>query len=66
MILEKESQKSIVIGKNGSMIKQIGIESRKDIMNIYDSKIMLKLFVKVEKNWRTDPYKLKQYGYGEN
>ncbi len=66
LILEKESQKSIVIGKNGSMIKQIGIESRKDLMNIYDSKIMLKLFVKVEKNWRNDPYKLKQYGYGEN
>lgn len=65
LILEKESQKSIVIGKNGKMIKQIGIESRKDLINIYDSKIMLKLFVKVEKNWRNDPFKLKQYGYGE-
>lgn len=65
LIVEKESQKSIVIGKNGNMIKQIGIDSRIDLSHIYDSKIMLKLFVKVEKNWRNNPVKLKMYGYGD-
>lgn len=65
LIVEKESQKSIVIGKGGNMIKQIGIDSRIDLSHIYDSKIMLKLFVKVDKNWRNSPHKLKQYGYGE-
>ena len=63
IVVEKESQKSIVIGKNGSMIKQIGIESRKELLNIYDSKINLKLFVKVDKNWRDNELKLKEFGY---
>lgn len=63
LVVEKESQKSIVIGKGGNMIKQIGIDSRMDLSKVYDSKIMLKLFVKVEKNWRNNPFKLKLYGY---
>jgi GTP-binding protein Era len=50
IVVEKESQKPILIGKNGSMIKKIGIMARKDLMNIYSSKINLKLFVKVEKD----------------
>jgi GTP-binding protein Era len=49
IVVEKESQKPIVIGKNGSMIKKIGIMSRKELLQIYDSKINLKLFVKVQK-----------------
>ena len=47
----KESQKMIVLGKGGSMIKQIGEESRKDIGEILGTKVHLFLFVKVEENW---------------
>lgn len=50
----KESQKSIIVGKNGSMIREIGEESRNDIGEIADTKIHLFLFVKVKKNWMND------------
>jgi GTP-binding protein Era len=50
IIVEKESQKPIVIGKGGQMIKQIGTMARKEILNLYDSKINLQLFVKVQKD----------------
>lgn len=63
IVVEKESQKSIVIGKNGSMIKQIGMQARKELLDIYDSKIDLRLFVKVDKNWRDNELKLKEFGY---
>ena len=63
IVVEKESQKSIVIGKGGAMIKKIGMESRKELLNIYDSKINLKLFVKVDKNWRDNETKLREFGY---
>lgn len=66
IVVEKESQKAIVIGSKGSMIKQIGIASRQELLNIYDSKINLKLFVKVDKNWRDNELKLKEFGYAKN
>lgn len=61
--VEKESQKKIIIGVNGSMIKEIGIKSRQELLKIYDTKIFLKLYVKVAKNWRDDNTKLKEFGY---
>jgi GTP-binding protein Era len=48
ILVEKESQKPIVIGKGGSMIKKIGIMARKELLNVFDTKINLKLFVKVQ------------------
>ncbi len=54
ILVTKESQKSIIVGKNGSMIKQIGQESRTDISEIANAKIHLFLFVKVQKNWMND------------
>jgi GTP-binding protein Era len=54
IIVEKESQKPIIIGKGGQMIKKIGTQARKELLNIYDCKINLKLFVKVEKEWRNN------------
>lgn len=48
--VEKESQKKIIIGVNGSMIKEIGTKARQELLKIYDSKIFLKLYVKVAKN----------------
>lgn len=61
--VEKESQKKILIGVGGKQIKEISINSRNEINKIYDSKIYLKLFVKVSKNWRNDKTKLKEFGY---
>lgn len=63
LIVEKESQKPIMIGHGGRMIKLLGIKARKALLKIYDCKIMLKLFVKVEKDWRNDLKVLKTLGY---
>lgn len=60
---EKESHKGMVIGKGGSMLKRIGSEARRDIELLLDSKVHLKLWVKVEKNWREKENKVKSFGY---
>lgn len=63
IFVERESQKSIVIGKGGAMIKTIGESSRKEIEKLVDRKVYLELRVKVLKNWRNDPAALRQFGY---
>ncbi|MEF9951681.1 MAG: GTPase Era [Clostridium sp.] len=60
---EKDSHKSIIIGKSGSMIKQIGEKSRRDIERLVDSKVFLELWVKVKKDWRDSVATLKTLGY---
>ena len=62
IICEKESQKPIIIGKSGKMIKQIGTEARKDIEDLVGTKVYLELFVKVREGWRDKPQLLKNYG----
>lgn len=59
----RESQKGIIIGKGGIALKRIGTEARRDIERFIDKKVFLQLFVKVDKDWRDDPKKLKRYGY---
>lgn len=59
----RKSQKPIIIGKKGSMIKRLGIESRKDIEEFLNTRVYLELFVKVKDNWRDDETLLKQFGY---
>ncbi len=66
LILEKESQKPIVIGKGGKMIKKIGTLARKDIQSYFDSPIYLNLYVKVESDWRNNTRLINEYGYGKN
>lgn len=61
--VEKPTQKSIIIGKKGAMLKKIGQSSRKDIENFLQKKIFLDLWVKVYENWRKDPFALKNLGY---
>ncbi len=56
--VESQSQKKIVVGKQGSLIKQIGEEARKDIEDYFDRKVYLDLFVKVVPNWRNSPHVL--------
>lgn len=63
IILEKASHKSIVIGKNGAMLKNIGTKSRLDIEKLLDRKVMLKLFVKVREDWRNSSSSIKSLGY---
>lgn len=61
----KDSQKSIVIGKNGSMLKQIGIQARKDLELYFGKKVLLKSWVKVKANWSDDQRSLRELGYDE-
>ena len=63
IIVERETQKGILIGKNGFALKKVGIDARKKIEDFFKIKVHLKLFVKVNKKWRTNPRKLKDFGY---
>ena len=61
--IERASQKGIIIGKEGSKLKRIGTESRKKIEHMLETKVFLKLFVRVQKNWRKDTRALRRFGY---
>lgn len=61
--VEKNSQKGIVIGKGGLMLKNIGTSARKDMEQLLGSKVFLKLFVRVQKDWSKDLRALKEFGY---
>jgi GTP-binding protein Era len=63
--VEKESQKGILIGKKGSMLKQIGSLARTDLEIFFASRIFLQLFVRVRKDWTQDKRMLKEFGYTE-
>ena len=61
--VERDSQKGIIIGKGGTMLKKVGMEARKDIEEFFQKKIYLEMFVKVEKDWRNKDKILKSFGY---
>jgi len=63
IICEKESHKGIVIGKQGAMLKKIGSQARNEIEALMDTRINLKLWVKVRKDWRNDMNQLRGFGY---
>ncbi len=63
IIVQRETQKGIILGEGGSMIKQLGTLARKDIEAFLDSKVFLELFVKVRPKWRDSELFLKEYGY---
>ncbi len=63
IIVQRETQKGIIIGEGGSMIKKLGTSARKDIETFIDSKVFLELFVKVRPKWRDNEIHLKEYGY---
>jgi len=63
IIVQRESQKAIILGEGGKMIKQVGTLARKDIEEFLGQKIFLELFVKVKTRWRDDELKLREYGY---
>jgi GTPase len=63
IIVQRESQKAIIIGEGGKMTKQIGSDARKEIEQFIDQKVFLELFVKVRPKWRENELFLKEYGY---
>jgi GTP-binding protein Era len=63
IIVQRESQKAIIIGEGGKMIKQIGSIARKEIEEFLSQKVFLELFVKVRPKWRENELFLKEYGY---
>ncbi len=66
IFVERDSQKGIIIGQQGKMLKKIGTEARKDIEAFFEKKVFLELFVKVEKDWRNKENKLKSFGYQQD
>ncbi|MGM9804851.1 MAG: GTPase Era [Candidatus Aphodosoma sp.] len=60
---ERESQKGIIIGKQGAALRKVGIEARHDIEAFFGKKVFLQMFVKVEKDWRNRERKLRSFGY---
>jgi GTP-binding protein Era len=63
IIVQRETQKGIVLGEGGKMIKQLGTMARKDIEEFLQRKVFLELFVKVRPKWRDNEMQLKEYGY---
>jgi GTP-binding protein Era len=62
---ERDSQKGILIGKGGRMLKQVGELARKELEPIFGSKVFLELWVKVKKDWRNEPRLLRQFGFND-
>ena len=60
---ERDSQKGIIIGKQGAAIRKVGMEARKDIEAFFGKKVFLETFVKVERDWRNREQKLRSFGY---
>jgi len=64
--VERESQKGILIGRQGQALKRVAIEARKDLEKFFGKKIFMEIFVKVDKDWRSSDLKLKNFGYKQS
>lgn len=65
IMVERDTQKGIIIGHKGSALKRVGMESRKDLEAFFGKQIHLELFVKVNKNWRSNSNQLRRFGYNQ-
>ncbi|MEY8848135.1 GTPase Era [Psychroserpens sp. XS_ASV72] len=65
IMVERETQKGIIIGHKGSAIKRVGMEARKDLEKFFGKQVHIELYVKVNKNWRSDQRQLKRFGYNQ-
>ncbi len=63
IMVERETQKGIIIGHKGSALKRVGVEARKDLETFFGKQIHIELYVKVNKNWRSNQIQLKRFGY---
>ena len=66
IVVDRDSQKGIVIGKKGVLLKEIGTKARHDIEMLLGSKVFLELWVKVQKDWRNKPGRLKEFGFNDD
>lgn len=67
IMVERETQKGIIIGHKGAALKRVGVEARKDLEKFFGKQVHLELYVKVNKNWRSDARQLRRFGYsGDN
>lgn len=65
IMVERETQKGIIIGHRGKALKRVGIEARKDLEKFFGKQVHIELYVKVSKNWRSDEKQLKRFGYNQ-
>ncbi len=65
IMVERDSQKGIIIGHKGAALKRVGIAARKDLEKFFDKQVHIELFVKVNKNWRSNPNQLRRFGYDQ-
>lgn len=63
IMVERETQKGIIIGHKGTALKRVGVEARKDLEKFFGKQVHLELYVKVNKNWRSDSRQLRRFGY---
>jgi len=66
IMVERETQKGILIGHKGKALKRVGTEARKDLEQFFGKQVHLELYVKVNKNWRSNPRQLKRFGYDQS
>ena len=65
IMVERETQKGIIIGHKGAALKRVGVEARKDLEKFFGKQIHLELYVKVNKNWRSNQNQLRRFGYNQ-
>ena len=65
IMVERETQKGIIIGHKGSALKRVGVDARKDLEKFFGKQIHIELYVKVNKNWRSDQKQLRRFGYNQ-
>jgi GTP-binding protein Era len=65
IMVERDTQKGIIIGHKGTALKRVGVESRKDLEKFFGKQVHLELYVKVNKNWRSNQQQLKRFGYNQ-
>jgi len=63
IVVEKQTQKAMIIGEKGERLKRIGTDARRDMEAMFDGKVYLELWVRVKKGWADDEALVKQYGY---
>jgi len=66
IMVERETQKGILIGHKGKALKRVGSEARKDLEQFFGKQVHLELYVKVNKNWRSNSRQLKRFGYDQS
>jgi GTP-binding protein Era len=65
IMVERDTQKGIIIGHKGAALKKVGIQSREDLEKFFGKQIHIEMFVKVNKNWRSNSYQLRRFGYNQ-